>query len=534
MSDSYNSRNSGFVAGGSFNNEQAIIITYRLGVSFGRVGSSYGPPPEQYYYNNVNYIVPQDQFRSSVGLEEPMQNEYPEPEQKGLLYRSSGDQFEMQFEELRIDRMNLNVMKIEEDVNESKNSNKMKSFGEESNSYEQDVKLESGDIINNKFKPEVKINQALINDNKNLFNVNQSKSIYTNKITQLVDQVQTKVSVSPKSRQSKSQQKLQRKSSNNLRDNSESGDFNQGSSQISGQEQDPVQQKLAKNRESARNSRARKKIYYELLETKVNELQDEVDRLREQCKNYSKSIDIQNKSQEKFSLFLEQQQQLFDKLETLLVKGKDNQEVGIILDALRYRTNSNSQERNDAARGYFDSIVEVCLPIQTKYLLYALERGKDFFATSPDDYTDWMREPFKKTEIKPEQINKVKKMKLKLQGVKNNISENIARIKEQIKLIQSEAAKVDQMWEQLKECLTPIQLGTCILAMRQVQKDSIFQRILLEMNSRLRHFLLTQRIHKWQNLFQINMQQSEEDQEFNFTVEEQLPMYNRKQVKKSQ
>ena len=42
----------------------------------------------------------------------------------------------MQFEELRIDRMNLNVMKIEEDANESKNSNKMKSFGEESNSYE--------------------------------------------------------------------------------------------------------------------------------------------------------------------------------------------------------------------------------------------------------------------------------------------------------------------------------------------------------------------------------------------------------------
>ena len=74
-------------------------------------------------------------------------------------------------------------MKIEEDVNESKNSNKMKSFGEESNSYEPDVKLESGDVINHKFKPEVKINQALINDNKNLFNVNQSKSIYTNKIT---------------------------------------------------------------------------------------------------------------------------------------------------------------------------------------------------------------------------------------------------------------------------------------------------------------------------------------------------------------
>lgn len=35
----------------------------------------------------------------------------------------------------------------------------------------------------------------------------------------------------------------------------------------------------------------------------------------------------------------------------------------MVLDALRYRTNSNSQERNDAARQYFDSMVEVCLPI---------------------------------------------------------------------------------------------------------------------------------------------------------------------------
>lgn len=45
---------------------------------------------------------------------------------------------------------------------------------------------------------------------------------------------------------------------------------------------------------------------------------------------------------------------MFDKLETYLIKNKDNVEIGMILDALRYRTNSNSQERNDAARNYFD------------------------------------------------------------------------------------------------------------------------------------------------------------------------------------
>ena len=41
-------------------------------------------------------------------------------------------------------------------------------------------------------------------------------------------------------------------------------------------DEEPIQpnDKLAKNRESAKNSRKRKKVYVELLETKVEELQD--------------------------------------------------------------------------------------------------------------------------------------------------------------------------------------------------------------------------------------------------------------------
>jgi len=39
-----------------------------------------------------------------------------------------------------------------------------------------------------------------------------------------------------------------------------------------------VNQKLARNRESARNSRKRKKIYIELLETKVSALTEELEK----------------------------------------------------------------------------------------------------------------------------------------------------------------------------------------------------------------------------------------------------------------
>lgn len=99
----------------------------------------------------------------------------------------------MQFEDMRIDRLNL-APKIEES---SRENNKSRSFGEDSQqkssrqsgSFEHDLRLESGELINTKFKPEVKPigNQILIHENKNLFNVNQAKSIYTNKISQLVE-----------------------------------------------------------------------------------------------------------------------------------------------------------------------------------------------------------------------------------------------------------------------------------------------------------------------------------------------------------
>lgn len=45
--------------------------------------------------------------------------------------------------------------------------------------------LENGDDISSIFKPEIKnpLNPNVIEENKNLFSVNQAKSIYTSKIT---------------------------------------------------------------------------------------------------------------------------------------------------------------------------------------------------------------------------------------------------------------------------------------------------------------------------------------------------------------
>lgn len=57
------------------------------------------------------------------------------------------------------------------------------------------------------------------------------------------------------------------------------------------------QQRLAKNRESARNSRKRKKIYYDLLEKKISEMSDECENLRELVK--AQAMELQRQANEK-------------------------------------------------------------------------------------------------------------------------------------------------------------------------------------------------------------------------------------------
>lgn len=52
-----------------------------------------------------------------------------------------------------------------------------------------------------------------------------------------------------------------------------------------------INYKLAKNRESARNSRKRKKMYFEMLESKVVELSDELKEAKNKIKDLEENQD---------------------------------------------------------------------------------------------------------------------------------------------------------------------------------------------------------------------------------------------------
>ncbi|CAK59367.1 unnamed protein product (macronuclear) [Paramecium tetraurelia] len=305
----------------------------------------------------------------------------------------------------------------------------------------------------------------------------QTNCIYSNKIQNLVKKdANNQLIVTKKIRQSRSQQKMERKNEQQLNVPVEHSD--QSSSEIPDSinygNLDPNRLKQVRNRESARNSRARKKIYYELLEIRVKDLQDENDKLRQQCNSLQKSIETYNRQQDKFQAFLNQQQKLFERLEECMTQGKDDTEIEILLDALKYRTSSNKQERIDAAKAHSYSILDVSLPLQAKYLFSILD-DRDFFSQNQKNVSEFLRDILRNIEMKPENYINNERIKLKIGLSKQNITDSFKKIKEEIKAIQNEASKIDLLWEQLKENIKPNLLAQLLISLHQNEFRSEFQ-----------------------------------------------------------
>ncbi|CAD8106418.1 unnamed protein product [Paramecium primaurelia] len=439
---------------------------------------------EQYYFNDycdvnanqIDFSQGTDPFQKN---QQQQQSEFPKIQ---IFEDADNGNNNFRVNQIQIEEIKMDRLKI---INDSSVEAQPKSGSE--GDYSRDASQNhQNSRRSKKYTKEEQKNLKDSLQSQIIMNMGYNKSTYKNKIQNLVKkETNSHLMVTKKIRQSKSQQKLERKNEQQLLLNLEHSDqsssenpdsFNDGIT-------DPNRLKQVRNRESARNSRARKKIYFELLETRVQELQDENDKLREQCNCLLKSIENYNKQQDKYSQFLEQQQQLFNRLEDCINQGKDVTEIEILLDALKYRTSSNKQERIDAAKSYLYQILNVCLPLQTKYLFSILD-DKDFFSQNSRNYTDYLKDLFKNIVItKTNDYGNNEKIKQKLGQSKQNMYDSFKKIKKEIKFIQNEAGKVDLLWEQLKEKLQPQILAQCLLILHknefraEFQASSIFKRV---------------------------------------------------------
>ncbi|KAL4448766.1 hypothetical protein ABPG74_012855 [Tetrahymena malaccensis] len=132
--------------------------------------------------------------------------------------------------------------------------------------------------------------------------------------------------------------------------------------------------KVMKNRESARNSRQRKKIYIELLEKKISELTNQIE---EQCVNIEKSQKEICKILDNYThikAFVQTRHDYLQKIgEMAYAEKPNNEQLGYILDSLRLRIGAQGTCRQKAISLYFRTIMKNFMQSTFPYLIYGYQ-----------------------------------------------------------------------------------------------------------------------------------------------------------------
>ena len=133
--------------------------------------------------------------------------------------------------------------------------------------------------------------------------------------------------------------------------------------------------RLARNRESARQSRRRKKQYLELLEDKVEQLTQEVNSLRQKR--------LEQAPKELHQQWVASITELESTADRLREEGSDTLQETLKqnLSLIKKRFGPNSPEYLRILNHHFDLMQSVMLPPYTRFLLWVMDQGGDFFKT---------------------------------------------------------------------------------------------------------------------------------------------------------
>lgn len=178
-------------------------------------------------------------------------------------------------------------------------------------------------------------------------------------------------------------------------------------SNIAGEDQKT--RRLEKNRQSAKESRLRKKYYMQNLEDKNSILEKEkakllrkINQLEEREKlNYLSHVDTVDQ-------LLQGRQDLYDRLELSLEEGGTKAEINTIIAQLRIRSGSYGTERKNLVNNLFKSIIDLSFPNIVKYMFWACEHDTGIFEElNEEDLAKYKRmSKYKKEEIAAKNNNK--------------------------------------------------------------------------------------------------------------------------------
>lgn len=135
-----------------------------------------------------------------------------------------------------------------------------------------------------------------------------------------------------------------------------------------------TQARRERNRQSARESRRRKKNFVETLEDRVRELEAEVKRQRIIIENQKNIAKMTRYSQfESINQLLQGRKLGYEKLHYLLENKSSNDDIENQIDALNVRHGSFGKERKILINSFFKNVIDNVLPNYAKYLMHAAE-----------------------------------------------------------------------------------------------------------------------------------------------------------------
>ncbi|CAD8057353.1 unnamed protein product [Paramecium sonneborni] len=290
-------------------------------------------------------------------------------------------------------------------------------------------------------------NKKQSNSNKNKKQRPNTKNTYINKISSLIkiaNQEQSDEKVGKKQVPSKIQSQLFVESSNCDKED-----------------------KLAKNRESARNSRKRKKIYLELLETKVTKLSEQLEtfkRINEQTTELATNL------QSKINQKQDQDQNkiiLFSNLQNSVQSNINEMNIDTIIESLNKKFGPGAQERQQQIDHYARQIYENCLSPYLNYIIGVAKTDQDVFSTSESQSEHGVLRGLKLTDKQKLILQKKQKKLLRFQNELTNTLSSFQDVKNQVQL---ELCAYGQTLEQLRKELKPSQVAKFLL---QIEKKDM-------------------------------------------------------------
>ncbi|CAD8175565.1 unnamed protein product [Paramecium pentaurelia] len=284
---------------------------------------------------------------------------------------------------------------------------------------------------------------------------NNLKNTYINKITNLVQQ---------------DSQKLLQQQQAKFRTSEE--DRHDKNNSVSYQDiEDSTQAKLLRNRECARNSRKRKKIYIELLEHRVKQLNDELEKQKLLNKTSAGYLNKMSQNQQLQGFFLGRQQ-LYEKLEKSIQNKADDNELNLLLDSMRFRVGGGGKERVSASNYFFNQILEICFPVHVRYMLWAASESKDLFADQldqqqQDGQPQWLLDLTNDLQITEAQKKQMKKSQRRIISDKNKLLEILSQFQEIKEQLYNKTSQVENFVDELRNILNPTQVGKFLIGLEK-------------------------------------------------------------------